>query len=120
MNNEKLQQKLEEISLKTNYLDQILALKMLNKEYKKSQFYKQTRIPLNRLYHDFLIGRFTSLQNVIAFFQEAINHLDFKKLDDIINNFSASFADENAQIFDSLKLFKTIGEEVFNKDKKTN
>ena len=55
MENSELLYELKQIDNITNELDRIVALKQFEKRYKKSKFYKQTKMPLRALYAN-LIG----------------------------------------------------------------
>ena len=55
MENSQLLYELKQIDNITNELDRIVALKQFEKQYKKSKFYKQTKMPLRMLYAN-LIG----------------------------------------------------------------
>lgn len=68
-----------------NFCDLLLALKDFNKEYKKSDFYKKTRISLNRLIRQYRAYSFTNLDEIFDRVQEKINNLDLSNIQNIVD-----------------------------------
>lgn len=68
-----------------NFCDLLLALKDFNKEYKKSDFYKKTRISLNRLVRQYRAYSFTNLDEIFDRVQEKINNLDLSNIQNIVD-----------------------------------
>lgn len=69
MNNQQLYERFSLISKQANSLDIACELKKINKEYKKSSFYKQTRLSIDKAYKIFLADGYVQ---VIRFLQQPI------------------------------------------------
>lgn len=86
MTNQEIIEKINTLmSENENFCDLLLALKNFNKEYKKSDFYKKTRISLNRLVRQYRAYSFTNLDEVFDRVQEKINNLDLSNLQNIVD-----------------------------------
>ena len=106
MNNIQLQLVLEE-AYKRTFLDKIEYLTDQDKDYKKSEFYKKTKIPLLELYKNFdaykskgldLAKEFNdfvegiNLDNVMELIKEFIEKLEKdEKIVDVLNNLVENF-----------------------------
>lgn len=93
MNNERLLQILNEIAIIENPLDRFMALKKLNKQYKKSLFYKQTKL------------------NIFKTF-ELINKTSYLEL---INKINHLLSEENLSIFINTQLQEIHFEDILNR-----
>ena len=80
MENSQLLLKLAEINNITNELDRIIALRKFDKDYKKTQFYKETKMPLKELHATLTYFK------AEKFINEAINKLSIDNLSDTIND----------------------------------
>ena len=86
MTNQEIIEKINTLmSENENFCDLLLALKNFNKEYKKSNFYKKTRISLNRLVKQYRTYSFTNLDEIFDRIQEKINNLDFSNVQNIVD-----------------------------------
>lgn len=86
MTNQKIIEKINTLmSENENFCDLLLALKNFNKEYKKSDFYKKTRISLNRLVRQYRAYSFTNLDEIFDRVQEKINNLDLSNVQNIVD-----------------------------------
>lgn len=86
MTNQEIIEKINTLmSENENFCDLLLALKNFNKEYKKSNFYKKTRIPLNRLVRQYRVYSFTNLDEIFDRVQEKINNLDLSNVQNIVD-----------------------------------
>lgn len=86
MTNQEIIEKINTLmSENENFCDLLLALKNFNKDYKKSDFYKKTRISLNRLIRQYRAYSFTNLDEVFDRVQEKINNLDLSNVQNIVD-----------------------------------
>lgn len=86
MTNQEIIEKINTLmSENENFCDLLLALKNFNREYKKSNFYKKTRISLNRLVRQYKTYSFTNLDEIFDRIQEKINNLDFSNVQNIVD-----------------------------------
>lgn len=86
MTNQEIIEKINTLmSENENFCDLLLALKDFNKEYKKSDFYKKTRISLNRLVRQYRAYSFTNLDEIFDRIQEKINNLDLSNIQNIVD-----------------------------------
>ena len=86
MTNQEIIEKINTLmSENENFCDLLLALKDFNKEYKKSDFYKKTRISLNRLVRQYRVYSFTNLDEIFDRVQEKINNLDLSNVQNIVD-----------------------------------
>lgn len=86
MTNQEIIEKINTLmSENENFCDLLLALKNFNKEYKKSDFYKKTRISLNRLVKQYRAYLFTNLDEIFDRIQEKINNLDLSNVQNIVD-----------------------------------
>lgn len=86
MTNQEIIEKINTLmSENENFCDLLLALKNFNKEYKKSDFYKKTRISLNRLIRQYRAYSFTNLDEIFDRVQEKINNLDLSNVQNIVD-----------------------------------
>ena len=63
MNNTELLTQFHVIAGKSNIFDICCELKKFNKQYKKSEFYKQTKLPINSAYKIFVESRGLAMYN---------------------------------------------------------
>ena len=86
MTNQEIIEKINTLmSENENFCDLLLALKNFSKEYKKSDFYKKTRISLNRLVRQYRAYSFTNLDEIFDRVQEKINNLDLSNVQNILD-----------------------------------
>lgn len=86
MTNQEIIEKINTLmSENENFCDLLLALKNFNKEYKKSDFYKKTRISLNRLVRQYRAYSFTNLDEIFDRVQEKINNLYLSNIQNIVD-----------------------------------
>ena len=86
MTNQEIIEKINTLmSENENFCDLLLALKNFNREYKKSNFYKKTRISLNRLVRQYRTYSFTNLDEIFDRIQEKINNLDLSNVQNIVD-----------------------------------
>ena len=106
MNNEELKTRLSELLGKDNCLDMIEGIFDFEKEYKTSEFYKHTKMPIFETIKYFKIWNLLNLKDVQKTFQDFIDGLDLKKLVNLMEQLGSIFAQENDSIVNELKDFK--------------
>ena len=111
MNNQELELKIKEIINIPNMFDMIIAAQNFEKEYKQSDFYKTTKIPLKEIIKNAKLYYIFSYRNMIERIQSLINDLDFNKVNSLLDQFSSMFEQENDEtmnMINELKEFKNI------------
>ena len=111
MNNQELELKIKEIINIPNMFDMIIAAQNFEKEYRKSDFYKITKMPLNEVIKNAKVYYTLSYQGILEKIQSLINDLDFNKVNDLLDQFSSTFEQENNDtltMINELKDFKNI------------
>ena len=111
MNNQELELKIKEIINIPNIFDMIIAAQNFEKEYKQSDFYKATKMPLKEIIKTAKLYYIFSYQNMIERIQSLINDLDFNKVNSLLDQFSSMFEQENDEtmnMINELKEFKNI------------
>ena len=111
MNNQELELKIKEIINMPNMFDMIIAAQNFEKEYKQSDFYRATKIPLKEIIKNAKLYYIFSYHNMIERIQSLINDLDFNKVNSLLDQFSSMFEQENDEtmnMINELKEFKNI------------
>lgn len=108
MNNQELETKVKELLDIENFFDMIIAVKEFEKEYKGSDFYKTTKIPLLDVIKNTKIWYGINFKTITAQIQKMINSLDMSHLNTLINQLGDTFAAENADVLSTAELFKDL------------
>lgn len=108
MDNKQLEQKIKEIIAISNYFDMEQAIISFNKEYKKSQFYKNTHKALKSVVKEAKLHYLMDINSFKNYLQNLINELDISKLQDILSQLAETYATENQDIMEIVKDFKEI------------
>ena len=111
MDNVELEQKVKEILNITNFFDMLLAAKEFEKDYKTSDFYKITKIPLMEVLKEVKSFYTFSVDAVVEKIQTAVNNLDLTKLNSLFDEMGNLFQKENQEtmkILGELKDFKDV------------
>lgn len=113
MNNIELELKFKEILSKSNTLDSMIELKKIKKEYKKSDFYKETKLPINKafkLYNSIKVAAiiekikyYTVTTNIIDELNFILENIDEEQINAILNKLS------NIIKTDGIRQYKEIG-----------
>lgn len=90
MIHEEIQLKLEEISSLNNVCDMIIALKEFNIDYKKTDFYKQTKMSLEDLFTFYRKINPINLKKIFKEIQKHISELNLESLESLLENFNLS------------------------------
>lgn len=108
MNNQELELKVKELLEIENFFDMIIAVKDFEKEYKYSDFFKATKMPLIDVIKNAKIWYLTNLSFVGDKIQNIINNLDFNKINELLDQFGSVFAKENSETLETLQIFKDL------------
>lgn len=108
MNNTELEQQILEIINKDNFFDMVLAAKDFEPEYKKSDFFKETKMPLNEVIKNTRLHYALQLRDLSKAIQRIINNLDLSSFDALLNQIETMFTHENEEIQESLEVFKDL------------
>jgi uncharacterized protein YktA (UPF0223 family) len=111
MNNIELEQHIKEIIDMGNMFDMIIAAKNFDKDYKTSDFYKTTKMPLMEIIKDAKIFYFIDTSVIKDKLQNIINNIDMSHLNELFDQVGNIYAQENAdtmQMLNGLSDFKDI------------
>ena len=108
MNNIELENKIKELCAIENYFDMIEAIVAFEKEYKTSDFYKKTKRSLEQVVKEARIHYALQLKDLEIHIQELINNLSLENINELLDKMGNVFAQENADIRDSLEVFKDL------------
>lgn len=112
MTNRELNDKIKEI-IKKPTTDQIIEMVGFEKEYKQTDFYKATKMPLEKLVRTEQINTFVSMSWVRPMVQDLIDNIKLDHLEELMDQTANVFAKENADIeagMHNLESFKDIVE----------
>lgn len=108
MNNQELELKIKEILSIENFFDMMEAVFDFEKEYKGSEFYKKTKMPLIEVVKGNKTWYMLQFKDVGNKIQTFINNLDVSHLSEVIDQFGSVFEQENKETLDILNSFKDI------------
>ena len=97
MNNQELEIKVKELLEIQNFFDFIEAVKGFEKDYKNTDFYKKTKLPILEMIKNAKGFYFLQLDEIFTTIQEKINHLNFDRLYSIVDEFSTVYFDPHNQ-----------------------
>ena len=108
MNNQELELKVKELLEIENFFDMIIAVKDFEKEYKSSDFFKTTKMPLADVIKNAKMWYLTNMSAVGDNLQRVINDLDFNKINELLEQLGSVFAAENSETLNILQEFKDL------------
>lgn len=104
MDNKELELKIKEIIKEENFFDMVEKAYDFAKEYKQTQFYKNTKMPLQEVLAQ--ARQFYFIDEVaLAKVQQLINKLDVTKIEKMIVDIGDTFEKENKSILEQVDLF---------------
>ena len=110
LTNEYLNTRLHEIlTQSSNFFDVVLKLKEFEKEYKQSDFFKQTKISLFDLVNEAKIFYLTNTSILIDKLNKIIDGLDVDKLLAVLQEGGSILEKNNDATLEQLKEFKELG-----------
>lgn len=102
LTNQELEKEIKKLVKIDNLFDFIMAAQNFEPCYKNSVFYKQTKIPLNKILKDARIYYTCNVDAITNMIQNIINGLDVTKLQNIVEELGQTFSDENEEVEDQL------------------
>ena len=107
MTNTELELKVKEILQNENMFDLIENAVAFEREYKQSDFYKNTKFPLMEVIKYGKVFYWFNIKELINKLKESvqtmIDELDFSKINELMEQFGKMFADENSEIRSQLE-----------------
>ena len=88
MTNEEIIIKIEEIAEIANFCDKIEAIQAFEPEYRKSSFFKKTKMPIFTLVKEYSLNKVTNFKTIGAGLQEILDNLDASKIVEILEKFT--------------------------------
>ena len=108
MNNQELEIRIKEILAVENFFDMIEAANDFEKEYKKTDFFKKTKMSLIDVIKNGKVWYALQLDDVGSKIQKIINELNYEKVNEILDQFGNIFQQENMETLNIFKEFKEI------------
>lgn len=108
MDNIILELKIKEIINETNFFDMIIKAQEFEVEYKKSDFYKMTKMPVLQVIEKAKVFYAFQFENIGEKIQNFINSLDVTKLQEIIEQLGQIYMTENQEIMEIVSEFGKI------------
>ena len=108
MTNKQLEQKVEKFLEIENYFDFIEAVCGFEKEYRNSDFYKRTKMPLLAVIKEARWFYGLNVNKVFTKIQTLINKLDLSHLMDLVEKIGTTYETENEQIMSLMDSMKDI------------
>ena len=108
MNNQELELKLKEILEKDNIFDVVEATVEFDKEYRKTDFFKKTKMPLMEMVKNGKLWYTLNLDSLGVKLQKLIDNLDFENINGILNDVGSTYEKENRETLDIIKEFQKI------------
>lgn len=108
MDNIELEQKIKELIMIENYFDLIEKVKEFEKEYKNSDFYRNTKMPLDKVIREARIHYALNFVGVGNQLQKVINNLDISHLNELLDQIGETFGRENQEINEQLEVIKDL------------
>lgn len=108
MDNLDLQKKVMEIVATPNMFDAIMEMKNFEKDYKASDFYKVTKMPIEDVIKYGKMWYTYDVDSIGSKIQDFVNNLDLEHLMELINQIGDTFSKENEEILGAAQTLKDI------------
>ena len=108
MSNQELELKVKEILEIENFFDMTEAVIAFKKEYKRTDFYKKTKMPITEVIKTTKMWYMLQLKDIGEKIQGLINDLDFNKFNELLNQLGNVYSQENEETLNIFKEFKEI------------
>ena len=108
MNNQELELKLKELLAIENFFDMVEEVKLFEKDYRATDFYKKTKMPLMEVIKNGKAWYSLQLNDITNKIQSLINSLDLTKINNILDELGGFYAQENEETLNIFKEFKEI------------
>lgn len=109
MNNQELETKVKELLEIENFFDMIIAVKEFDKEYKGSDFFKTTKMPLVDVIKNAKIWYLSNFNELKDKIQSMINGIELSHLQGLIGKIGETFQTENEEVYELINNFKDLG-----------
>ena len=108
MNNQELELKVKEILNNKNFFDMMESAVEFEKEYKGTDFYKKTKLPLVEVIKNAKMWYSLQLEDFGRKVQDFINGIDLGNLTSLVDQLGDMFGQENEETLNIIKEFKDI------------
>lgn len=108
MNNIELENKIKELLSIENYFDMVVAMKKFELEYKKSDFFKETKMPLDIVVKQAKIHYALQLNELGQRIQKLLDNLSLDNINNLLDKIGMTFGQENADIKELIKDFADL------------
>lgn len=108
MNNQELEVKVKELLNIENFFDMIIAVQEFEKEYKGSDFYKKTKIPLIQVIKNAKPWYWFQFNNIVSIAQDFLDSLELDNINAMISTLGQTFDKENADLISIAKEMSTL------------
>lgn len=108
MNNQELELKVKEILSIENFFDMMEAVFAFEKEYKGTEFYKKTKMPLIEVIKGSKAWYALQFKDIGNKIQNLINSLDLSNINSVLEQLGDVYSQENEETLNILKEFKEI------------
>lgn len=107
MNNQELELRVKEILNTKNFFDMIVKAKSFEKDYKNSDFYKTTKMPLMEVIKLSKAWYVVQFEDIVSGAQRFLDNIDLSNFMNVIDQLGEVFSNENNEI---LSLTKELSE----------
>ena len=108
MTNQELELKIKELSQSSSIIDAIEGAVQFEPEYKKTNFYKKTKMPLMELLKQSRVWYTFDWDTLMIKVQKGINELDVTKINGLIDEIGTLFSQENQEIMGMANTFADL------------
>lgn len=108
MNNQELELKVKEILEIENFFNMIEAVFAFEKEYKGTEFYKKTKMPLIEVIKGSKAWYALQFKDIESKIQNLINGLDLSNINRVLEQLGDVYGQENEETLNILREFKEI------------
>lgn len=108
MNTKELELKVKEILEEENFFEMILKAQAFESEYKKTDFFKVTKMPLLSVIEKAKVFYTFNWNEAQVKLQNLINNLDLSRINELADQFGTMLANDNAATMENAKEFADL------------
>lgn len=108
MNNIELEQKIKELVAIDSYIDLRLAMMNFDNEYKHTDFYKMTKLSLEKIVSEARLHYASHLDGLTNKIQKIIDNLSLDNVNQLLDQMTNTFQKENKEIGEMLDTVKEL------------